>query len=163
MRCRAESWASSLTPPFNFASHLLLTSQCPNLRPSTVRQRIASVCRASFSLSDAANVSKVGASQLYGGTFAQLMNSKTKISRRDVLTVGIKTYFLASKLSRCITGNFQLSSEWSWTKRVKAKNKSRISKRGDIGALSTPSSRRPAEPRTCGSASDSLGPTPIDT
>jgi hypothetical protein len=29
-------------------------------------------------------------------------------------------------------------------------------------ALSTPSSSRPAESRTCGSASDSLGPTPID-
>jgi hypothetical protein len=67
--------------------------QHPNLRPSTVRQRIATACQASFSRSDAATVSKVGASRLYGGTFAQLMNSKTKISQRDVLTAGIKTSF----------------------------------------------------------------------
>src|ERR1700758_3826944 len=75
------------------------------------------LCRASFSLSDAANVSKVDASRPYGGTFARLMNSKTKISQRHVLTVGIKTYFLALRLSRFVTGNCQLSSEWSWTKR----------------------------------------------
>jgi len=35
------------------------------LRPSAVRQRIATICRASFSLSDAANVSKVAASRLW--------------------------------------------------------------------------------------------------
>src|ERR1700745_1731312 len=67
--------------------------QCPNLLPLRVRQRIATACQASFSRSDAANVSKVGASLLYGGTFVQLMNSKTKIFLPDVLTAGIKTYF----------------------------------------------------------------------
>jgi hypothetical protein len=32
------------------------------------------------------------------------MNSKTKISQRHVLTVGIKTYFLALRLSRFVMG-----------------------------------------------------------
>ena len=45
------------------------------------------------------------------------MNSKTEIFRRDVLTAGIKTYFLASKLLRFVTGSCHLSSEWSWTKK----------------------------------------------
>jgi hypothetical protein len=71
----------------------LLTSQRPNLLRLTVQQRIATACRASFSRSDAADVSKVGASLLYAGTFAQLTNSKTKIFLHDVLTAGIKTYF----------------------------------------------------------------------
>src|ERR1700745_2865200 len=91
--------------------------QCPNLLPLRVRQRIATACRASFSRSDAADVSKVGASLLYGGTFAQLTNSKTKIFLHDVLTAGIKTYFLSWRLSRVATGNCHLSSEWSWTKK----------------------------------------------
>jgi len=61
------------------------------------------------------------------------MNSKTRISQRDVLTAGIKTSFLASRLSRFVMGNCHLSSESSrtkksygnsdWTKRVKVKNK----------------------------------------
>jgi hypothetical protein len=91
--------------------------QHPNLLSSAVRQRIATLCRASFSPSDAANVGKVGASRLYGGTFARLMNSKTKISQRHVLNVGIKTCFLALRLSRFVMGNCHLSSEWSWTKK----------------------------------------------
>ena len=114
--------------------------QCPNLRPSSVQRRIAMICRAFFSRSDAANVSKVGVFQRYGGTFAGLMNSKTKISQRDALTAGIRTSSSASRLSRFITGNFHLSSEWSWTKkscensdwtkRLRVKNKmARISKR----------------------------------
>src|ERR1700720_4572571 len=91
--------------------------RCPNLRPSSVQRRIVTVCPASFSLSDAVNVRKVGASRLYGGTFVQLMNSKTKIFLRVVPTAGIKTYFLAWRLSRFVMGNCQLSSEWSWTKK----------------------------------------------